>query len=740
MIDKITNIKIEGEKQVQDALIEVLDLCPRCRTKEQRTLIINAYHFAYEAHKGLKRKTGEPFIMHPIEVAKIVLTEIRLGVTSVMCALLHDVVEDNEEISLEDVENKFGKQVASIIDGLTKITNIYDDEQNVQAETFRKMLMSIPQDIRVILIKLADRLHNMRTLDGMEENRQIVKAGETLYVYAPLARRLGLNKIGRELEDLSFKHHLPDDYKKLLQIIKSSEEKREKNFNNFQDRMRPILKRSGIKYEIIGIRKSLYATWIKMRERQIPFDEIHNFQTMRLIFDPKIRDSERMQCYRIFALITEEFTAKKGSLQDLVKNPKANGFEALIVDIMDYEGNWKEVQILSRRMADIAERGYSSEKGDKEEKLSEREKWIQSIGDQLINPESNALDFLDNFKLNIYTSEIYVFTPLGKIVKLPKGSTVLDFAFHIHTQLGFHCIGAKVNKKLVNRSHVLNSADQIEVLDSVSTLPDKSWMNQVVSARAKTSLKNSLKKQIKDNVQQGEIILKEVQSTLDFETDQASINKLVKYFHSKDKRELYNKIGKGLIGTEELTKGFRTVNSTSLFENLIPSIFKSKSSDNNHSINQEFSHKKPFLIEESVEDTSYSFSECCHPIPGDKSIAYKNPNGYITIHQISCPNAIKLNAEHGKSVAKVQWGSHLLTQHLSSIHLKGIDRKKIVHELTEVISTQMNVNMKSIHIDSSNGIYNGNITIYVSSLNALNSLISKLKKISGIKTVERIKN
>lgn len=739
MVDKITNIKIEGKKQVVTAFMEMLDLCSRCKTKEQRSLVINAYHFAYEAHKGLKRKTGEPFIMHPIEVAKIVLTEIRLGITSVMCALMHDVVEDNEEISHEDVENKFGEQVASIIDGLTKITNVYKDKQNVQAETFRKMLMSIPKDIRVILIKLADRLHNMRTLDGIAENRQIVKAGETLYVYAPLARRLGLNKIGRELEDLSFKHHLPEDYKKLLQIIKLSENKREKNINDFRDRMRPILKKSGLKYEIIGIRKSLYATWMKMREKQIPFDEIHNFQTMRLIFDPKIRDSERMQCYRIYALITEEFTARKGSLQDLVKTPKANGFEALIFDIMDCKGNWKEVQILSRRMADIAERGYSSEKGDKEEILSERDKWIQSIGEQLINPESDALDFLDNFKLNIYTSEIYVFTPLGKIIKLPKWSTVLDFAFHIHTQLGLHCIGAKVNKKLVNRSHVLNSADQVQILDSVSTLPDKSWMNQVVSARAKTSLKNYLKKQIKDNILQGEIILKELQSTLDFATDQTTINRLVKHFHSRDKRELYNKIGKGLISNEELAKGFRTVNSTSLFENLIPSIFKSKSTDNNYSKNQEFNHEKPFPVEESVEDPNYSFSECCHPIPGDKSIAYKNPNGYITIHQISCPNAIKLNAEHGKSVAKVQWGPHTITQRLSNIHLKGIDRKKIVNELTEVISTQMNVNMKSIRIDSSNGIYEGNIVLYVSSLDALNSLISKLKKIPGIKTVERVK-
>ncbi len=737
MRDKITNIKIIGEKEVVNAFVEMLDLCPRCSVKEQRLKIINAYNFAYEAHKGLKRKTGEPFILHPIEVAKIVLSEIGLGVTSVMCALLHDVVEDNDDISLEDIETQFGKQVASIIDGLTKITNVYDDEQNVQAETFRKMLMTIPQDIRVILIKLADRLHNMRTLSGMAENRKIVKAGETLYVYAPLARKLGLNKIGRELEDLSFKHHLPEDYNKLLQIIKESENQRIENIYNFNERMRPILKRSGIKYEIIGIRKSLYATWLKMQERQIPFEEIHNFQTMRLIFEPKVRDSERMQSYRIYTLITEEFIARKGSLQDFIKNPKDNGFQALIVDIMDDKGNWKEVQILSRRMADIAERGYSSEKSDTEN-MSQRDKWIQSIGNQLINPNSNALDFLDNFKLNLYTSEIYVFTPRGKIVKLPKGATVLDFAFHIHSQLGLHCIGAKVNKKLVNRGYVLNSADQIQVLDSATTLPEKDWLNIVVSARAKVSLKNYFKKQIKDNIHQGEITVKEIQSSLEFATDQSTINRLVKYFRCKDKRDLYSKVGKGLITRQDLIKAFKSVQGSGIFENLIPSIFKTKNNQNENE-KQEFSHKKPYVIRESIDEPEHIIADCCYPIPGDKAIAYKSPNGVIEVHQISCPVAIKLNAEYGKSTAKVQWENHTITQHICKIQLKGIDRKKIVLELTEVISSQMNVNMKSIHIDSSNGIYQGDIVLYVSSLDALNSLISKLKKISGIKTVERVK-
>ncbi len=739
MVDSITNIKIDGKKKVAKAFLEMLDLCPRCKTKENRTQVINAYNFAYDAYKGLKRKTGEPFIMHPISVAKIVITEIRLGVNSVICALLHDVVEDNEDISLDDIEHKFGSQVASIVDGLTKITNVYDGQQNLQAETFRKLLMTIPKDIRVILIKLADRLHNMRTLHGMPENRQIVKAGETLFVYAPLARKLGLNKIGRELEDLSFKYHLPDDYKKLLQIIKKNERKRIKNIDSFREKMKPILKKSGIKYEIIGIRKSLYATWIKMQERQIPFDEIHNFQTMRLIFDPKIRDSERMQCYRIYTYITEKFTPRKGSLQDMVQNPKANGFEAVIVDIMDYEGNWKEVQILSRRMSDIAERGYSSEKGDSKEKSSQRDKWIQSISDQILIPENTALDLLNDFKLNLYTSEIYVFTPNGKIVKLPKGATVLDFAFHIHSQLGLQCIGAKVNKKLVNRTYILNSADQVQILDSVSASPEKSWLNQVVSPRAKNSLKNYFKKQTKDNIRIGEISLKEVQSNLDFDTDQNSINNLVSHFKCKNKHELYSKIANEIISKEELTKGFRSVNSSNLFENLIPSIFKSKNTNKNKAKKQEFSHSKPYLISESLEDSDYILAECCHPIPGDKSIAYKTADNQIIVHQISCPTAIKIYAEDGKSTAKVKWGAHTLTQHLCKIHLKGFDRKNLVLDLTTIVSSQMNVNMKSIHIDGNNGIYEGTIILFVSSMEALNSLTSKLKKIPGIKMVERIK-
>ncbi len=739
MTDKEDDIEIKGGEEVRKAFLELLNLCPRCRTPKNRKLLISAFNFAYDAHSGMKRKSGEPFILHPIEVAKIVVKEIGLGITSIVCALLHDVVEDSEEITVDIIRNKFGDKIASIVDGLTKITNVYSDELNVQAATFRKMLMSIPKDIRVILIKLADRLHNMRTLEGMPENRQIVKAGETLYVYAPLARRLGLNKIGRELEDLSFKFHLPENYNKLMQMIDATKEKHEQVIEEFKAKMAIVLDKEKINYEIRGVRKSLYATWMKMNEKNLAFDEIHNFQTLRLIFKPKGRTSERRQCYNVYTLVTDIFMPRRGSLQDMVKNPKANGFEALIVDIMISDGNWREVQILSQRMGEIAERGYSSEKKigyDKEP--SERDKWIESIGDQLINLKKNDLDFLDNFKLNLYISEIYVFTPAGRIIKLPRGATVLDFAFHIHSELGLHCIGAKVNKKLVNIGHVLNSADQIEVLNSEKAFPDKSWLDVVVSARAKDNLKHYFRKQERENISAGEIILKEVQSELEAETDETTIVKLVSYFQTKDQQNLYSRIGSKEITRSGLVRAFKSVTSTGIFESILPSFLKVKPVAEKVREKPEFSHKKPFIAEERLDEPLYTLAECCYPIPGDKSIAYCDENEDVTIHQMACVNAIKLNAEQGRSVAKVVWRSHKQNQYLARIFLKGIDRKKIVHDLTYVISDQMNVNMKSIHIDGNNGIYEGHIVVYVPNLDVLNALVVKLKRIDGIRLARRV--
>jgi GTP pyrophosphokinase len=738
-MEKIDRYKeIKGNAEVRKAFVELMEMCPRCKLSKNRKLLISAFNFAFEAHATMHRKTGEPYILHPIEVSKIVVKEIGLGVTSVICALLHDVVEDNEDITIEIIENKFGEKVAKIVDGLTKIPTVSSNNINQQAATFRKMLMSIPQDLRVILIKLADRLHNMRTLDGMSENRQMVKAGETLYVYAPLARRLGLNKIGRELEDLSFRYHLPQDYGKLMQLIDASKEKRDRIFETFKTRMSTVLELDKYVYEMKGVQKSLYATWHKMNEKNLSFEEIHNFQTIRLIFKPKPKTPERQQCYYIYSLVTDLFAARKGSLQDWVSDPKSNNFEALIVDVMIGDGNWREIQILSNRMAELAERGYSSEKQiGRDNEPSQRDKWIEGLKDQLLNLKNDDLDFLDDFKLSLYVSEIYVYTPAGQIVKLPRGSSVLDFAFHIHTKLGIHCIGAKVNKKLVNISHVLDSADQIEIIDSEFSKPDKEWLNFVVSPRAKDALKHYFRKEDKDMIQLGKTKLKEILSGSAAENFQINKLKLRNHFELKDDNLLFYKIGKGLITKKELEKAYKSDHNQGFFEKFFPDFLKPKFADEIDQRHPDFSPKKPFDAIEVLNDPDYYLANCCNPIPGDNAFAYKDEDHKIYIHQISCKNANKLNAEHGRSVAKVVWKPHKISKYPARVFLSGIDRKSIVHNITYIVSEQMNVNMKSIGMEGNRGIYEGHITLYVPNLEVLNALIKKLKLIEGMKEVRR---
>lgn len=730
---------LRGDELVKKSFIELFQLCPRCNIPKNRRLLISAFNFAFDAHSNMKRKTGEPYIIHPIEVGKIVVKEIGLGVTSVICALLHDVVEDNEDISLEVINNKFGEKVASIVDGLTKIPTVSSNKLNEQAATFRKMLMSIPQDLRVILIKLADRLHNMRTLEGMSENRQMVKAGETLYVYAPLARRLGLNKIGRELEDLSFRYHLPEDYNKLMQLIQASQEQRDKVFHEFKNRISTVLENEKYVFEIKGVQKSLYATWNKMNERHLGLEEIHNFQTIRLIFKPKTRLPERQQCYYIYSLVTDIFEARKGSLRDWVINPQSNNFEALIVDVMIGDGNWREVQILSHRMAELAERGYSSEKQfGKDNEPSQRDKWIESLKDQLVNIKNDDLDFLDDFKLSLFVSEIYVYTPAGQIVALPKGATVLDFAFHIHTMLGIRCIGAKVNKKLVNISHVLESADQVEIIDSESAKPEKEWLNFVVSPRAKDALKLYFRKEEREIAQLGENRLKDYLSGFGSQNYHSDLFKLVNYFELKDENALFSKIGLNLITKKEIEKAYKNDHNSSFFGIFLPEFLKSKSGDETARQMPGFDPRKPFDAVEVTDEPEYTLADCCHPIPGDKAFAFKDESGRIFIHQISCKNANKLNSEHGRSVARVNWKTHKLSQYLAKIFLTGIDRKSIVHEITYIITEQMNVNMKSISLEGNRGIYEGHIILCVPNLDVLNAIIKKVKLINGMKDVRRV--
>ena len=736
--DKYKNVK--GDEQVRNAFLELFEICQRCRLTKNRRLLIKAFNFAYDAHSNMRRKTGEPYIMHPLEVSKIVIKEIGLGVTSVICALLHDTVEDNDDINLEIIKEKFGDRVASIVDGLTKIPVANHGDLSEQAATFRKMLMSIPQDIRVILIKLADRLHNMRTLGGMSENKQVVKAGETLYVYAPLARRLGLNKIGRELEDLSFKYYSPNDYENLMELIKESQRERDKVFKMFSGKVSSLLDEARYVYEIKGIQKSLYATWNKMSEQKIDLDDIHNFQSIRLIFKPKPRVSERLQCYDIYTMITSVFEARNGSLQDWIVNPRSNNFEALIADILVGEGNWREIQILSHRMADLADRGYSTEKHiGKDSEPSQRDKWIESLKDQLANLKNDDLDFLDDFKLSLYISEIYVYTPAGKIVKLPKGATVLDFAFHIHSQLGVHCIGAKVNRKLVNITHVLESADQVEILTSEKTKPEKEWLDFVVSPRAKDSLKFYFRKEEKEITLTGESKIQEALTSFGCQSSQIGFNKFMAYFEL-DKNQLIHQVGRGLINKKELEKAYKSEQGYGFFTRLFGDILKTKTVDETGRNHVDFSPKKPFDAVEVADQPLYKLAKCCNPVPGDNAIAYKDSDNNIVIHQISCKNTQKLNTEHGKSVAKVIWKPHKISQYPAKIFIRGIDRKSIVHNLTYIISEQMAVNIRSINIEGNLGLYEGHIIFFVPNIDVLNAVIKKVGFIEGMQEVHRLIN
>jgi GTP pyrophosphokinase len=729
---------VKGDEAIRNAFLEIFEICPRCRLPKNRKLLIKAFNFAYDAHLSMRRKTGEPFIMHPIEVSKIVIKEIGLGVTSVICALLHDTVEDNDEINLENIKERFGDRVAEIVDGLTKIPTVNHGELSEQAATFRKMLMSIPQDLRVILIKLADRLHNMRTLDGMSENKQVVKAGETLYVYAPLARRLGLNKIGRELEDLSFKYHSPIEFENLIKLIKKSQPARDLIFKEFSTKVSQVLEEAKYVFEIKGIQKSLYATWNRMNEKNIGLDEIHNFQSIRLTFKAKPRIPERLQCYNIYTLVTNIFEARNGSLQDWIVNPRSNNFEALIVDIMIGDGIWREIQILSHRMADLAERGYSTEKQiGKDNEPSQRDKWIEGLKSELVNLKNDDLDFLDDFKLSLYVSEIYVYTPAGKIIKLPKGSTILDFAFHIHTKLGYRCIGAKVNRKLVNISHVLESADQVEILTAEHSKPEKEWLNIVTSPRAKDALKFYFRKEEKDTRTKGEDKLKEVFAGLGCEDYNAGLERLINYF-DLDEEDLIQKIGIGLINKKEIEKGYKADQGYGFFGRLFGDFLKPKPVDETARNHGNFNPKKPFDAIELVNRNTYELATCCNPIPGDNAIAYKDNDDKIIIHQTSCKYAHKLNTEHGMSVAKVAWKPHKIGQYLAKIFIRGMDRKSILHEITYIVTEQMGVNMKSINLEGNLGIFEGNIVMFVPNIEVLNALMKKIGIVEGVQEVKRI--
>lgn len=735
------------EIQIKREFNELLENCLRCNKRSDKALIRKAFKIAYDAHKGALRVSGEPYILHPIAVARIVTQEMGLGVKAIVSALLHDVVEDTD-FTLEDIENHFGSKIASIVDGLTKISGVFDKNSNLQAENFRKMLLTLSDDVRVILIKLADRLHNMRTLGALSTARQMKLSAETLYLYAPLAHRMGFYSIKNELEDLSLKYRYPNIFQELSDKIKSQEKSHQVFITEFAKPIKEQLEKNGITYDISGRYKSIYSIWHKMQTKNIPFEEVYDLMAIRIVFDPLPSIPEKTQCWNIYSMITDIYMPKPERIRDWVSTPKANGYEALHATVMGPKGNWMEVQIRSRRMDDIAERGFAAHWKYKTENSQENEldKWLKRIRELLANPNPDALEFLDDFKLNLFASEIFVFTPKGDTITLPVNSTILDFAYEIHSEIGHKAIGAKVNHKLVPLNHVLKSGDQVEVITSDTYFPRLDWLDNVVTLKAKTAIKDALKADNKDRMAKGKKILEEKLLEIKLRPNARIIQKLLPAYELSNKDELYSKIGMGLLPLDDLYQVLKQ-NTKSKWVNywslqLGKSSEKSKASGSLSVRHPKIHAKTPILLKENLESatTDYATAKCCNPIPGDNVIGFRDTvdEDKITIHQAKCPNAIKLLSSQSELLVPVKWTTHKLLSFLVKVAINGIDRFGIYNDITTVICKELNVNIRTINLSSHDGVWDGTMDLYVHDAKDLNNLIVSLSKVKGVDAVKRV--
>jgi GTP diphosphokinase / guanosine-3',5'-bis(diphosphate) 3'-diphosphatase len=735
------------ESLITSQFEDLLKHCSRYESKMDQRMIRKAFKFANEAHKGARRRSGEPYILHPIAVAKVVSYEMGLGTKSVVCALLHDVVEDTD-FTIEDIENQFGKKVASIIDGLTKISDVFDNQSSLQAENFRKMLLTLSDDVRVILIKLADRLHNMRTLDSLPPNKQIKLCGETIYLYAPLAHRLGLYAIKSELEDLSLKYRYPKIYEDLVNKVRDNEKKRQTMINTFALPIIIKLENAGFNFDISGRPKSIYSIWNKMQLKGIPFEEVYDLLAIRIVFEPLPDIPEKTQCWTIYSLITDTYMPKPDRIRDWVSTPKANGYEALHVTVMGPSGNWVEVQIRSKRMDEIAERGFAAHWQYKHTGgggSSELDKWLKKIRELLENPNSDALEFLDDFKLNLFSSEILIFTPKGKIISLPKDSTALDFAYEIHTEIGNKAIGAKVNHRLLPLNHRLNSGDQIEILTSDSQKVQPDWFNSVITAKAKSAIKAAIKADSKNRIETGKKILEDKLKEYNLKPSSRIFRKLLPEYEVISKDELYSKIGSGIITLTDLKKILKknTKNKWIRYWGLqfgfvsrtIKDVSKPPPKPEDQGKNKDY-----YVIRENPDETEHEYvlAKCCNPIPGDNVIGYRDHDNTIIIHKAKCQNAIKLMSSEGNRIIQANWTTHKILSYLVRISIGGVDKFGIYNNITTVISKELAVNMRNINLASHDGIFDGTLDLYVHNTTDLNNLILNLSKIKGVESVKRV--
>ncbi|MEO5978582.1 MAG: RelA/SpoT family protein [Chryseolinea sp.] len=699
-------------------------------------LIKKAFTMALDAHKDMRRKSGEPFIFHPLAVAEICVEEIGLGTTSVISALMHDVVEDTE-IELADIERIFGKKITKIIDGLTKIRGVFDYGTSQQAENFRKMLFTLSEDVRVILIKLADRLHNMRTLDSMPRNKQLKVANETIYLYAPLAHRLGLNAIKTELEDLYLRFTDKSVYDAIASDIDTTRTARTKFIKAFMVPIKDELDKLTIEFEIKGRPKSIYSIRNKMRKQNIPFEEVFDLFAIRIIIDTDL-DHEKALCWQVYSIVTDYYTPNPNRLRDWISTPKANGYESLHTTVMAKNGQWVEVQIRSKRMDEIAEKGYAAHWKYKDSSTtaeSNLEKWLARVRDLLEQNNHSALDFVDDFRGNLFSDEVFVFTPKGELKTLPYGATALDFAFDIHTQVGSRCIGAKVNNKLVAINYVLKNGDQIEILTSQKQRPHEDWLRFVVSSKAKTRIKDELKEDKKKSADEGKEILIRKLRLLKEESTQQLLEQMREYFKVSSNLELYYRVGKGLITSAEVKKfsenkplpGTRT-------KSLVQSEGKLIEQELTQIKNR---HHDILLIGEDRDVVDYKLAKCCSPIPGDDVFGFVTANEGIKIHRTNCKNAPELLSHHGNRVVKAKWTSQHEVAFLTGLKILGTDRVGLINDVTKIISEELKVNMSSMSIHTDFGIFEGEIMLYVNDTRHLEHLIERLRGVEGVEKVNR---
>lgn len=745
----------KDDQMINEAFQKLLNDYISSRHRKKVDLITKAFNFARQAHKGVRRLSGEPYIMHPIAVAQIACSEVGLGSTSICAALLHDVVEDTD-YTVEDISNIFGAKIAQIVDGLTKISGgIFGEQASAQAENFKKLLLTMSDDIRVIIIKICDRLHNMRTLESQPANKQYKIAGETLYIYAPLANRLGLNKIKTELENLSFKFEHPDEYASIEAKLKQTSDARDELFSQFTSPIEDALKQMGIKYEIKERVKTPYSIWNKMQNKHVSFEEIYDILAVRIIFTPNNRDEEVNECFNIYVAISKIYKSHPDRLRDWLSQPKANGYQALHVTLMSKQGQWIEVQIRSDRMDEIAEQGFAAHwkyKDGVEEEYTEDEnelnEWLRTIKEILDDPQPDAMDFLDTIKLNLFASEIFVFTPKGEIRTMPAGCTALDFAFSIHTFLGSHCIGAKVNHKLVPLSYKLQSGDQVEILTSKSQHVNAGWINFVSTAKAKAKIQAILRRDNRETQREGEEVLNEFLKKNGFEPTTALADKLADFHEYRGRAEFFQALGEKIVllgekDVDELNGKNKEDDGNKGWRKYIPFVGGDKKKKEETPkqelfvVPDKFNRKKPvYISEENIKQ--YKFMGCCHPIPGDDALGYINNKNQIEIHKRACPVAAKLKTSYGNRILDIKWDMHRKLYFDATIRISGIDRLGMLNEITQVISSQMNVNIHKILITCEEGIFEGTIEMRVHDRDNVRAIMENLKKIHDLKEISEI--